>query len=100
MSLTMLDKALIIAQHELEAMRRGDIEDVALFFDERGVLLNKAMHSNDEQSVDDYRLKLLALQGYHQIIHEEGTVLLNQIRNSLIKTKKQSKIARSYINQR
>ncbi len=100
MSLTVLDRALIIAQHELEAMRRGDVESVATFFSERGKLLDKAVHSNDEQNVDDFRLKLLALQGYHQIIHEEGMALLNQYRNSLIKSKKQSRMAKSYIKQR
>ena len=98
MSLTILDRALIIAQHELDAMRRGDVDDAANFFEERGELINQARHTQDEEDIKDYRVKLIALQGYHQLIHEEGTMLLNQIRKSLIQTKSHSKITRSYAN--
>lgn len=97
MSLTILDRILIIAQHELDAMRQGNIDDAADFFKERGRLIDQAMHTKDEENVDDYRVKLIALQGYHQIIHEEGTMLLNKIRTSLIQSKTHSKIAKSYI---
>ncbi len=100
MSLTVLDKALIIAQHELEAMRKGDVEKVALFFEERTKLLKRAMHSNDEQNIDDYRIKVGALQGYHQIIYEEGMATLNSLRATLIKSKKKTKMVKSYISQR
>jgi len=97
MSLTILDRALIIAQHELDAMRRGDVDDAANFFEERGKLINQAKHTKDEDKVEDYRVKLTALIGYHHLIHEEGTMLLNQIRASLIQTKSHSKVARSYV---
>ena len=97
MSLTILDRALIIAQHELDAMRRGDVDDAIVFFEERGTLLDQAVHTKDEDTVEDYRVKLIALQGYHQLIHEEGTVLLQQIKDSLIQTRTNHKMARKYV---
>lgn len=83
-NLTLLDRALILAQHELEAMRNGDVESAESHFNERTELMRQAVETRDEETVDDYRVKLIALQGYNQIIHEEGQELLEQIRAQLI----------------
>lgn len=96
MSSTILDRTIVIAQHELNAMRQGNIDDAALLFKERGELIDQAMHIKDEKNIDDYRRKLIALQGYQQIIHEEGTIILNQIRASLMQSKSIGKVAKRY----
>lgn len=100
MSLTILDRALIIAQHELDAMRKGDVDNAISFFRERGALLNEAMYTKDEDNDDDYRMKLIALQGYHQTIHREGVKLLEDIKASLIKSKSSSKMIKGYAQTR
>ena len=95
-SLTLLDKALILAQHELEAMRAGDVEAAELHLDQREILLDQAHAIHDEQTPEDYRLKLIALQGYNQLIHEEGTELLESIRHDLLVARDSGRCARSY----
>ena len=82
--LTLLDRALILAQHELEAMRTGDVESAESHFHERTELMRQAADTLDEETPEDYRVKLIALQGYNQLIHEEGQELLEQIRSQLI----------------
>ncbi len=86
-NLTLLDRALILAQHELEAMRSGDVENAESHFHERIELMRRAADVLDEETPDDYRVKLIALQGYNQLIHEEGQELLDQIRCQLVAAK-------------
>ncbi len=94
--LTILDRALILAQHELDALRAGDVETAELHFDERSILLDQAIETMDEQDPDDYRVKLIALQGYNQLIQEEGQELLEKIRLQLASARKTSRRARGY----
>lgn len=96
MSLTLLDRALIIAQHELDAMRRGDVDGAANFLDERTGLLYQAIETKDEQSQDDFQLKIVALQGYHQTVQAEGEKLLNQIKAGLINSRKSVNMVKQY----
>jgi hypothetical protein len=95
--LTLLDKALILAQHELEAMRTGDVETAELHLEQREILLDRAYATHDEQAPEDYRLKLIALQGYNQLIHEEGRELLESIRHQLLNSRDTARCARSYV---
>ncbi len=53
-SLTLLDRALILAQHELDALRAGDVETAEQHFDERSALMDQALETMDEQDPDDY----------------------------------------------
>lgn len=95
-SLTILDRALILAQHELDAMRAGDVERAELHFDERSLLLDEAYTTFDEQDPDDYRVKLIALQGYSQLIKEEGQELLEKIRRQLMDARFTTRRAKGY----
>lgn len=95
-SLTLLDRALILAQHELDALRAGDVETAELHFDERSTLMDQAADTLDEQDPDDYRVKLIALQGYNQLIREEGQELLEKIRLQLVGSRKTIHRTRSY----
>ena len=47
-SLTILDRMLIIAQFELEAMQRGDVDGAISFFEERVALLDQLQVNQDE----------------------------------------------------
>lgn len=96
-SLTLLDRALILAQHELDALRAGDVETAELHFDERATLMDQAADTLDEQDPDDYRVKLIALQGYNQLIREEGQELLEKIRLQLVDARKTTHRTRSYM---
>ena len=95
-SLTLLDRALILAQHELDALRAGDVETAEQHFDERSALMDQALETMDEQDPDDYRVKLIALQGYNQVIQEEGRELLEKIRLQLVDTRSNMRQARGY----
>lgn len=99
-SLTLLDRMLIIAQYELEAMQRGDVDGAISFFEERIALLDQLQMTQDEIDSDDCRMKLLALQGYHQIIYEEGLKLKEQIRQNLLKTRGHRSASKRYANAR
>ena len=46
--------------------------------------MRQAADTLDEETSEDYRVKLIALQGYNQLIHEEGRELLEQIRSQLV----------------
>ncbi len=48
-NLTLLDRALILAQHELEAMRSGDVENAESHFHERIELMRRAADVLDEE---------------------------------------------------
>lgn len=100
MALTILDRALIIAQHELDAMRKGDIDTAISFFHERAALLNEVVYTKDEENDSDARMKLIALQGYHNIIYKEGHKILAEIKESLIKSKSTGKMIRGYAQTR
>ncbi len=99
-SLTLLDRMLIIAQFELEAMQRGDVDGAISFFEERIALLDQLQMTQDEISSEDCRMKLLALQGYHQIIYEEGLKLKEQIKQNLLNTRGQRSASKRYANAR
>ena len=94
--LTLLDRALISAQHELDAMRRGDVEAAESHFHDRGALMDQAASTLDEQAPEDYRIKLIALQGYNQMIFEEGQVLLKSIKSTLLKCREGTRQAKGY----
>jgi len=98
MSLTLLDRVLITAQYELEAMRIGDVETAQSYFEERSLLLDRAVETLDEGSPDDYRIKLIALQGYQEIIYEEASQLLENIRLGLQQTQKNRTAVKKYSN--
>ena len=98
MSLTLLDRMLIIAQHELEAMQQGDVDGAISFFEERTELLQQLQQQHDEVNDDDCKVKLLALQGYHQLIYDEGLKLRDSIKKSLQKNKSTSSVAKRYAN--
>ena len=95
-SLTLLDRAMILAQHELDALRAGDVETAESHFDERAALMDQARETMDEQDPDDYRVKLIALQGYNQMIQEEGRELLEKIRLQLVDARSSMRRARGY----
>lgn len=95
-SLTLLDRAMILAQHELDALRAGDVETAETHFGERSALMSQAWETMDEQDPDDYRVKLIALQGYNQMIQEEGRELLEKIRLQLVDTRFNVRRARGY----
>ena len=95
-SLTLLDRAMILAQHELDALRAGDVETAESHFDERAALMDQARKTMDEQDPDDYRVKLIALQGYNQMIQEEGRELLEKIRLQLVDARSGMRRARGY----
>lgn len=94
--LTLLDRALILAQHELDAMRSGDVEGAEVHFDERKILMDQAYATLDESDPDDYRVKLIALQGYNQMIYEEGKLQLDKIRQNLLRSRESSRQAKGY----
>ncbi len=94
--LTLLDRALILAQHELDALRAGDVENAEQHFDERVDLMGQAYAVLDEDEPEDYRVKLIALQGYQQLIQEEGQVLLESIRQQLLGARGTVRRARTY----
>ena len=96
-TLTLLDKALILAQHELEAMRSGDVEKAEFHLDQRELLLAQAHAAHDEQNPDDYRLKLIALQGYNQMIREEGTELLETLRGQILDSRAGARCVQGYV---
>lgn len=95
-SLTLLDRAMILAQHELEAMRMGDVDKAQQHFDERAILMDQASKIDDEQDPADYRVKLIALQGYNMMIHDEGQELLNKIRQQLLEARIPARAMRGY----
>lgn len=95
-SLTLLDRALILAQHELDAMRQGDVEAAESHFHERSGLMDQAASTLDEAAPEDYRIKLIALQGYNQMIYEEGQLLLKSIKEGLLKHRSTTRQARGY----
>lgn len=99
-SLTLLDRMLIIAQYELEAMQRGDVDGAISFFEERVALLEQLQVNQDEINSEDCKMKLLALQGFHQIIYEEGLKLKEQIRQNLLNSQAQRSISKRYANAR
>lgn len=94
--LTLLDRALILAQHELDAMRDGDVEAAEVHFDERKILMDQAYSTLDESDPEDYKVKLIALQGYNQMIYEEGKLQLEKIRAELLRSRGTSRQARGY----
>ncbi|UWX04934.1 hypothetical protein JBF11_05455 [Taurinivorans muris] len=98
-SLTLLDRMLIIAQFELEAMQQGDVDGAISFFEERVALLDQLQVNQDENS-EDCKMKLLALQGFHQIIYEEGLKLKEQIRQNLLESRVQRSASKRYANAR
>lgn len=100
MVLTLLDRMLIIAQFELEAMQRGDVDGAISFFEERVKLLDQLQSCHDEINSEECKMKLLALQGYHQIIYEEGLKLKEQIRENLLKSRGQRSASKRYANAR
>ena len=57
-NLTLLDRALILAQHELEAMRSGDVENAESHFHERIELMKKARNSWIKSAVSLLRPKV------------------------------------------
>ncbi len=95
-ALTLLDRALILAQHELDAMRSGDVESAEEHFNEREGLMLEAARVMDEEEPDDYYVKLIAIQGYNQLIREEGAELLAQIRSQVVDIRQTTKAARGY----
>jgi hypothetical protein len=99
-SLTLLDRMLIIAQYELEAMQRGDVDGAISFFEERVALLDQLQINQDEINSEDCKMKLLALQGFHQIIYEEGVKLKEQIRENLLNSRAQRSVSKRYANAR
>lgn len=99
-SLTILDRMLIIAQFELEAMQRGDVDGAISFFEERVALLDQLQVNQDEINSEDCKMKLLALQGFHQVIYEEGLKLKEQIRQNLLESRVQRSASKRYANAR
>jgi len=97
MSATLLDRALVLAQHELEAIRAGDVESAEQHFGERSLLMEQAAETPDEQKAEDYRHKLIALEGYNQILQEEGQELLEKIRQQLQGSRKTLYRNRCYV---
>ncbi len=95
-ALTLLDRALILAQHELDAMRSGEVEAAEEHFNEREGLMAEAARVMDEDDPDDYYVKLIAIQGYNQLIREEGAELLEQIRAQVVDLRQTTKAARGY----
>ena len=73
-SLTLLDRMLIIAQFELEAMQQGDVDGAISFFEERVALLDQLQVNQDENS-EDCKMKLLALHGFQS---KSDKIFLNQ----------------------
>ena len=94
--LTLLDRALILAQHELDAMRAGDVETAELHFDDRKILMDQAISTYDETDPEDYKLKLIALQSYNQMIYEEGKIQLVKIREDLLNARETTRQAKGY----
>ncbi len=99
-SLTILDRMLIIAQFELEAMQRGDVDGAISFFEERVALLDQLQVNQDEINSEDCKMKLLALQGFHQVIYEEGLKLKEQIKQNLLNSQAQRSVSKRYANAR
>ncbi len=96
--LTMLDRALILAQHELEALNAGNVEEAESYFMERSELLSLAYNQHDEVNNEDYVIKLIALQGYNQLICEVGESLKESIRGNILASQKTTKAAKAYMN--
>ncbi len=96
-TLTMLDRAMILAQHELEALNEGDIENAERFFMDRAEILARAYKGHDEENNEDYVFKLVAIQGYNQIIYDVGTALKEEVLTDLRTMGKRTNAAKSYI---
>ncbi len=96
-TLTMLDRAMILAQHELEALNEGDIKNAEKFFMDRAEILTRAYQEHDEENNEDYVFKLVAIQGYNQIIYDVGTTLRDEVKASLVPMAKKTNAAKSYL---
>ncbi len=96
--LTMLDRALIHAQYELDALSSGDIEVAESHCSDRAELLNLVYQEHDEESNEDYVVKLIALQGYNQLICDAGEELKKSIHNELYGAKKSTRAAKAYMS--
>ncbi len=96
-TLTMLDRAMILAQHELEALNEGDIQNAEKFFMDRAEILARAYQGHDEENNEDYVFKLVAIQGYNQIIYDVGTALKDEIFTDLRSIGKKANVAKSYL---
>ena len=62
--------------------------------------MRQAADTLDEETSEDYRVKLIALQGYNQLIHEEGRELLEQIRSQLVSARSTIRGVKGYARAR
>ncbi len=96
-TLTMLDRALILAQHELDALNEGNVEAAESHFMDRAEIITNAHKEHDEENSEDYVIKLIALQGYNQLICEVGEKLKDSMRVDILASKKSTHAAKSYM---
>ncbi len=94
---TMLDRVLILAQHERKALKDGNVDLAVEFFEERSALLAVAREKHDEENDREYLFKLAAIQGYDEMNYAIGDKLRTSIKESLQGTKKSNKVAKSYM---
>ena len=81
-------------------MQRGDVDGAISFFEERVALLDQLQVNQDEINSEDCKMKLLALQGFHQVIYEEGLKLKEQIKQNLLNSQAQRSVSKRYANAR
>ncbi len=94
---TMLDTALVLARHELDALSQGDVERAAGHLETRIPLLEKIYQEHDEDSEAMYAMKLHALQDLNLQITAVGEALKEKIRNDLKGVNKSMQAAGKYL---
>ncbi len=94
---TMLDTALVLARHELDALSEGDVERAAGHLETRTPLLEKILLEHDEDSETMYMMKLQALQALNIQITEVGAALKDKIRSDLKGVNKSVQAAGKYL---
>ncbi len=81
--MTKLDRAIVLAQLELAALKAQDVDKAADLMEERRTLLLDAYEQHDENSHKEYLVKLIAMQSYNMQILEVGNELRNSLRKSI-----------------
>ena len=94
--LQQLDRAIIIAEQEYEALRNEDIGVVENLAEERGRLLDSALVKADEVPKRELCDRLIRLQGLQQKLYDEAFRQREAVRTQLAHTKKESRRMSAY----
>ncbi len=94
---TMLDTALVMARHELDALNDGDVDRAAGHLETRIPLLEKVYKEHDEENNNMYIMKLQALQSLNEEIVKVGEALKEKLRSEVKGVNKSVNVANKYL---